>query len=188
MGDSSNSGAEKMEIEKKFLLAKDFDISTLEGAVPEEKIKAIEIEQSYLRYAKKKVDEAGNVIQKQENERIRRYGDQYFRTVKKGEGAARLEREWEISKEEYDKELANIVGHTIRKVRYRIEDENYPEIIIDKYHDFPLTVAEVEFYDLKQYEQFQGVDWLTPYVLEDVTEKDEYGNGYIALNGFNVPN
>ncbi len=161
------------EVEQKFLLKDNFDIKLLEKS--NVKYKEVEIDQAYLK------------VEGGEEERIRRFGDSYFRTVKydKAEGT-RKEQENRIDKDDFEKEYKRIKGTPIQKTRYIIQ--NYPqfkELCIDIYEGKlkPLKVAEIEYWSEEHVGNEKIPGWLDKYIKKEVTKNDAYKNKNLALKG-----
>ncbi|GAB4126690.1 MAG: CYTH domain-containing protein [Ignavibacteriales bacterium] len=152
----------KPEIEKKYLIKNvPFDFT---------KFPSIEIIQGYI-------SEPGDDL----TIRIRKYGNKYFRTLKKKGFESRLESEEEISQDEFDLLWSKTIGKRISKTRYRIP---YLEFIIelDVFKDNldGLVIAEVEFKTLEQSKNFNPPDWFG----EDVTFLPKYSNSYLSKFGY----
>lgn len=150
-----------MELERKYLLEE-----------PPEGLSghpSVHIEQCYV------------IVTRNEELRVRRKGDSFFLTVKKGTGKARQEVEIGIDAEQYDLFRLQATGDVIRKRRLE-----YPlgELIaeIDVY-EAPLeglAVVEVEFPSPESMELFSPPSWFG----EEVSLLEEFKNRNLALNGF----
>jgi len=146
------------EIERKFLVRK------LPGDLTS--YRSNEISQGYL----VSLDDGTQV-------RLRRKGDKYSLTFKRGTGNVREEREVELTAEQFDKLWPATEGKRLVKTRYEIPlGERVVEI--DVYHDRHegLVVAEVEFDDEAIAKDFQPPDWLG----DDVTGDPRYSNQLLA--------
>ena len=152
-----------MEIERKFLITQ----------LPERLIKGaqtFQIEQGYFlseegrkERVRSKIDAKGEVV--------------YFRTYKEGEGLARIEDEWKITKSEFEVIWPGTKGQRIEKVRYLIPHEG-KVIEFDIYSGGlePLMTAEVEFETVEEAEVFFPPDWFG----EEVTDIFRYTNAELA--------
>jgi adenylate cyclase len=146
------------EIERKFLVRKlPADLTTYPSA---------EISQGYL----VSMDDGLQV-------RLRKAGERYSLTYKRGTGNVREEREVELTAEQFDALWPATEGKRLVKTRYEIPfGERTVEI--DLYHDRHegLVVAEVEFDEEKVAKNFQPPDWLG----DDVTGDPRYSNQLLA--------
>lgn len=126
------------------------------------------IMQGYIR-----VDEIGE-------DRVRKKGDKYYRTVKSEGNQLREESEYEISKEEYGKLWLLTVGKRVEKTRYEIPYGNYI-IELDIYHKGleGLYIAEVEFSKDKQEVDFTAPKWFG----RNVTTDNAFKNKNLAISG-----
>ena len=147
-----------MEIERKFLLK----------SLPDQIGAGTPILQGYLAH-----DEQMEV-------RVRRYGDDYFLTVKEGRGLKRRETEIEISHQQFQELWPATEGRRLEKTRSLIRHGEF-QVEVDRYRGdlAPLLVAEVEFSSVEESERFVKPD----YFGEEVTEKDAYKNRSLALHG-----
>lgn len=159
------------EIERKYLLKDNFDVKVLEGEIIS--YEKIDIIQAYIKI------EGDNEL------RVRKYGNGYFRTEKSGTGKARRENEEAITEDEFKKEIKEIAGIPIEKDRYKINDPKYREIVIDIYKGkfVPLKIAEVEFITNEDSLKFKPPKWLSKYIEKEVTEDKRYKNKNLFLNG-----
>lgn len=161
------------EIELKFLLKDNFDIKVFEEFGL--KAKEIEIDQVYL-----KVEDA-------EEERIRKFGSSYYRTIKQDkEEKTRDEKEFLITKEEFEQDYKKAIGTPIKKTRYQVQ--NYPEfkeLCVDIYDGklAPLKVAEIEFWTHDDMETLERPGWLKKFIKKDVTTDKRYKNKNLSLKG-----
>lgn len=114
-------------------------------------------------------------------ERLRRVsgddGERYYRTVKLGEGLARVELEEEASPELFEKLWALTQGRRLRKRRYYVEDGDL-RWEIDQFLDRELVLAEVELADPVM--SVKTPAWLEPLVVREVTGESEYLNVNLA--------
>ena len=149
-----------VEIERKYLLN---GIPPQFGRMP-----AAVIEQGYL---------PGERIQ----ERIRRSrgpdGTTCWRTVKLGAGLVRQEFEEEMPEAMFETLWPLTEGRRVTKRRYRITDGDFTWEL-DDFTDRDLVLAEVE---LPTSDTEAAVpDWLTPFVVREVTDEPEYVNINLA--------
>ncbi len=89
--------------------------------------------------------------------RIRKQDTCYFLTMKKGKGVSRIEKEKEITLEEY-KKLLPLAEKTISKLRYRIPLDSRLIAEVDCYPDGK-KVVEVEFSSLEDATGFVPPAW-----------------------------
>ena len=152
-----NAGTNR-EIERKFLVRKlPADLTTFPFA---------EIAQGYLVSM-----EDGLQV------RLRKAGERYSLTYKRGTGNVREEREVELAAKQFDALWPATEGKRLVKTRYEIPlGERTVEI--DFYHDRHegLIVAEVEFDEEEAAKNFQPPDWLG----DDVTGDPRYSNQLLA--------
>lgn len=152
-----------MEIEKKFLVQK----------CPDDlkRYPASEIEQGYL--------SREPVI------RIRRMDDEYILTYKSKNGIPDMdsvcvnqEVELPLTKQSYEHLREKVDGVIIQKTRYRIAYNGHT-IELDVFHGKyqGIIIAEVEFANIEEAEQFSGPDWFGENVSGDL----RYANAYLAL-------
>ena len=109
--------------------------------------------------------------------RLRKSGDRYSLTFKRGTGNVREEREIELTAEQFEVLWPATAGKRLVKTRYDIPlGDRIVEI--DLYHDQHegLVVAEVEFDDEDAAKNFQPPDWLG----DDVTGDPRYSNQLLA--------
>ncbi len=152
-----NSEGEPLEIERKFLLTETPDLGVYSKH---------EIEQGYLGTP--------------EDGRIRKSDNQYFKTVKRGEGKVRVEIESQISKEEFDNLWPTTEGKRVTKTRYLIPYQEHT-IEVDLYHGnlSGLLTAEVEFSSIDDCDKFVPPDWFG----RELTEDKRYSNYYLSAGG-----
>jgi adenylate cyclase len=152
------SAGTNREIERKFLVRKLPDDLTTHPSN--------EISQGYL----VSLDDGLQV-------RLRKSGDRYTLTYKRGAGNVREEREVELTAKQFDALWPATEGKRLVKTRYEIPlGERTVEI--DLYHDRHegLIVAEVEFGEEEAAKNFQPPDWLGA----DVTGDPRYSNQLLA--------
>ena len=112
--------------------------------------------------------------------RLRKIGDQYFETVKTGDGLARGEVEIDLTQQQFDRLWALTEGRRIEKTRYRIDYE-WVVIEVDVYRGklSGLMTAEVEFESVAASRSFEPPEWLG----EEVTNDSRYQNKHLAIDG-----
>jgi CHAD domain-containing protein/CYTH domain-containing protein len=150
---------------------------------------AIEIERKYLLRGLPALDPATEVVDVEQGwlpgrrllERVRRVrsgrGEQYFRTVKLGDGLSRLEIEEETTGELFSHLWPLTEGRRVRKRRYYVADGALLWEI-DEFVDRDLVLAEVE---LPSPETLVEVpSWLSEVLVRDVTGEVEYLNVTLA--------
>jgi CYTH domain-containing protein len=109
--------------------------------------------------------------------RLRKTGERFSLTYKRGRGKVREEREVELTAEQFGALWPATEGKRLVKTRYEIPfGERTVEI--DLYHDRHegLVVAEVEFDDEEAAKNFQPPDWLG----DDVAGDPRYSNQLLA--------
>ncbi|PJA97109.1 MAG: adenylate cyclase [Ignavibacteriales bacterium CG_4_9_14_3_um_filter_34_10] len=113
--------------------------------------------------------------------RIRKYGDKYFKTLKKKGFESRLENEVEISRNSFEAEWYLTEGKRIRKFRYLIPYKNRTiELDIFKDQLDGLIIAEVEFNSLEDSKNFIPPAWFGI----EVTTNPKFSNSNLAKFGF----
>lgn len=112
--------------------------------------------------------------------RLRKVNNRYFKTIKKRGFISRLEKEFEISEDEFNKEWHLTLNKRIHKTRFKIPHDKFL-IELDFFHDKleGLKIAEVEFNSIKESKLFTPLDWFG----EEVTNKKEFSNSYLSLYG-----
>ena len=150
-----------MEIERKFLV---LQVPTNLDRFPQD-----DFLQGYIALA-----EDGTEV------RLRKIGDQYFETVKTGDGLARGEVEIDLTQQQFDRLWALTEGRRIEKTRYRIDYE-WVVIEVDVYRGKlnGLMTAEVEFESVAASRSFEPPAWLG----EEVTNDSRYQNKHLAVHG-----
>jgi CYTH domain-containing protein len=159
-----------MEIERKFLINNEFNIDTMKHFNCT-LIRTTRITQYYL-----------SILPEIRFRRsIRGEGwDSYRITFKSGYGLVRQEKEWKITKLEFENNIDRAVGIQLEKMRYTYVDDNTGLIYeVDDYINFPLKVIEIEF------DTEEKALWFVPpeYFGVEVTYDEKYKNKNIALNG-----
>lgn len=161
--EGNNQGA---EIERKWLVKREDIPYNLE-----KKADKFEITQTYLNYSPE--IRVRNVSNKR-----------YVMAIKTGlteeQGLTRDERQYNLTKEEYEHLLGKREGDTIYKTRYQIKVDNYT-YSFDFFHEQldGLTYMEIEFPTEEEANDFQAPDWLG----KDVTNDKNYKNQSLAKNG-----
>jgi adenylate cyclase len=109
--------------------------------------------------------------------RLRKSGERFSLTFKRGTGNVREEREVELTAKQFDALWPATAGKRLVKTRYEIPLGDRV-LEIDVYHDRHegLVVAEVEFDDEESGKNFQAPDWLG----DDVTGDPRYSNQLLA--------
>ena len=127
------------------------------------------IEQGYY------LDEASGIVI-----RLRRKGDRYYQTIKKGVGLVREEIEVELTEEQFKGVWPLTEGWRLAKVRYEIPSGPHT-IELDIYEGpfEPLITAEVEFDSVEASRAFSPLPWMEQEVTDDI----RYTNAQLAMNG-----
>ena len=109
--------------------------------------------------------------------RLRKKGDAYLLTVKRGRGSARDEKEIDLTQEQFTALWPITAGRRLQKVRYDIPHGKFT-IELDRYTgtNTGLIVAEVEFDDEETMAAFVPPDWLG----EEISENRAYSNRHLA--------
>ena len=109
--------------------------------------------------------------------RLRKSGERYSLTFKRGTGNVREEREVELTATQFDALWPATEGKRLVKTRYEIPFGDRV-VEIDVYHDRHegLVVAEVEFDEEAAAKNFEPPDWLG----DDVTGDPRYSNQLLA--------
>ncbi len=160
-------GEQKRVIQKKYLCASSPNTTFVKSM-------KIEIEQAFLSISDNKED------------RIRREGDNYYRTTKFGSGIQRSSYNREITQVEYSSLMHKKQGSIISKDReYLSDDYNGGKIAIDrfKYGLQGLVIVEVDFASHDAASQFVLPDFLQKVSSKDITEDNNYMNQSLALHG-----
>ena len=154
------------EIERKWLVKRENIPYNLE-----KKADIFEITQTYLNYSPEI--------------RVRNISDQrYMMAIKTGlteeKGLTRDERQYDLTKEEYEHLLSKQEGDTIYKTRYQIEVAGY-HYAFDYFHKQldSLTYVEIEFSSEEEANAFQAPDWFG----KDITNEKKYKNQSLAQYG-----
>jgi len=157
--------AQPLEIERKFLV----------DSPPhsDESMSGKDVVQGYLA-----IEDSGIVV------RLRHMGNRYFQTVKGSGHMVRVEREIEMTLEQFAKLWPATDGRRVEKTRFEMQHKGFT-IELDVYRGrlMGLYTAEVEFASVKESETFVPPAW---FGLE-VTHDHRYKNSYLALNGIPGP-
>jgi len=151
----------RVEIERKFLISRDQDLSKI--IIGQKSLKII---QGYI------------TISNDFEERVRSINNIYFHTTKKTlTSGYRDETEKTISKEQFDVLWPKTVNHRIYKTRYRIPlDKLIAEIDIYEGENEGLKVVEVEFTSEDSANKFKVPAWFGT----EVTNEKRYKNQSLA--------
>ncbi len=155
-----NSSA-STEIEKKYLVTR----------IPAdtERLTGTPIEQGYMA-----ISADGTEI------RLRRKGDRFFQTVKKGKGLVRTEVEIELTEEQFAVLWPMTEGRRVSKQRYEMPVAGHVcELDVFGGSLAGLVLAEVEFASIDESQRFVPPDWFD----KDVTEDERYKNKQLARCG-----
>ncbi|WP_298848661.1 CYTH domain-containing protein [uncultured Ruegeria sp.] len=149
------------EIERKFLVATVPDLSGAEKAV---------IRQGYL-------TAPGDTTEL----RLRQKNDVFFLTLKGRGGLVRVERETEITADQFETFWPETEGRRVEKERYtgQLPDGLVFELDVFSGDLVPLRLVEVEFTSEAQAKGYVPPDWFGA----DVTEDKRYKNKTLAING-----
>ncbi|WP_170358093.1 CYTH domain-containing protein [Ruegeria arenilitoris] len=150
-----------MEIERKFLVA---DLPGLSGAE-----KAV-VRQGYLTAP----DDSTEL-------RLRQKNDRFFLTLKGGGSMVRVEREAEITAEQFETFWPETDGRRVEKERFtgQLSDGRTFELDVFQGDLAPLKLVEVEFETEAEAMAYTPPDWFG----EDVTADKRYKNKTMAING-----
>ena len=163
--DTEAAAAQPLEIERKFLV----------DALPDsdDSVSRKDVVQGYLA-----IEDSGIVV------RLRRMDNRCFQTVKGAGYMVRVEREIEMTPEQFGELWPATNGRRVEKTRYEMP-LNGLTIELDVYHGWlqGLYTAEVEFKSITESETFVPPAWFGP----EVTNDHRYKNSYLALNGIPQP-
>ena len=150
-----------MEIERKFLVAELPDLSGTQKAV---------VRQGYLTAP----DDSTEL-------RLRQKNDTCYLTLKGSGGIARVEREAEITREQFETFWPETAGRRVEKERYTgtLPDGHVFELDIFLGDLAPLRLVEVEFSSEAEARAYTPPDWFGT----DVSEDKRYKNKTMAING-----
>lgn len=117
--------------------------------------------------------------------RLRQDGDEYFETIKSGDGKDRSEHQAELTKEQYDAIWQATEGRRVNKTRYKIpHDDSIIELDIYRGELEGLVVAEVEFTTPDEMENFIPLSWFG----EEKSDDKRYKNQSLAIYGLPTDN
>lgn len=152
------------EIERKFLVAELPGLSDAKKAV---------VRQGYLTAP----DDSTEL-------RLRQKNDRYFLTLKGRGGLVRVEREAEISAEQFETFWPETEGRRVEKERYTgsLPDGRIFELDVFLGTLAPLRLVEVEFASEAEAVAYMPPDWFGT----DVTEDKRYKNKMMAIEGIPV--
>lgn len=149
-----------VEIERKFLLT----------ALPDD-----------LQQHPHKAISQGYISTDSDNEvRIRCKGNDYYLTIKKGDGLHRTEVEINLAEQQFMDLWGLTANQRIEKTRYDYQHRD-ALIEIDVYRDSlaPLMLAEVEFSSIEESRHFK----IPAFFGRELTEERGYKNASLAING-----
>jgi len=107
-------------------------------------------------------------------EEINLLGDkcvEYWKTVKRGHGLVREEKNFRLSAAEFKDLTSGLNGNWLTKTRTVFEYQGF-HLEVDTFLDFPVKVVEVEFKSVESAKSFTPPDWFG----EEITEQPEYNN------------
>ena len=150
-----------MEIERKFLVSERPELSSVQKAV---------VRQGYLTAP----DDSTELRLRQKNEK-------YYLTLKGGGGMVRVEREAEISADQFETFWPETEGRRVEKERHtgNLPDGRMFELDVFLGDLAPLQLVEVEFASESEALEFMPPAWFGA----DVTEDKRYKNKMMAING-----
>jgi CYTH domain-containing protein len=154
-------GALPLEIERKYLLR----------ALPSlpAPLEVLEIDQGYL--------PGVNVLERLRRQTARDGTTRYFRTMKLGSGVERVELEDETDRGLFEHLWLLTEGRRIRKRRHIVAN-GADHWEIDEFTDRALFLAELEIPSADTRIVFPH--WLTPVLVREVTDEQEYSNRSLA--------
>jgi CYTH domain-containing protein len=149
------------EIERKFLVADLPDLGSVDKAI---------VRQGYLTAP----DDSTEL-------RLRQKNDRYFLTLKGSGGLVRVEREAEISAEQFDTFWPETDGRRVEKERFtgQLPDGRVFELDVFQGDLAPLRLVEVEFQTEAEAEAYTPPEWFGA----DVTTDKRYKNKTMATKG-----
>ncbi len=150
-----------VEIERKFLVAEMPDLTDAKRAV---------VRQGYLTAP----DDSTEL-------RLRQKNDAYYLTLKGSGAIARVEREAEITGEQFETFWPETEGRRVEKERYTgtLSDGRVFELDVFLGDLEPLRLVEVEFSSEEEARSYSPPSWFGT----DVTEDKRYKNKMMAING-----
>lgn len=150
-----------LEIERKFLIRAD-----CKDAVITKTINITQIRQTYIKENDPEV-------------RLRCYNrDEYYICVKTGSGLVREEAESKVNNQ-FEVLFNN--SKVIEKTRYQVP--NYScSLEFDEYHGKfdGLWVMEIEFRSEEDAAKYSHPEWVSPFVISEITGRKEYSNSSLA--------
>ncbi len=154
------TGSADIEIERKYLLS---------GVPPSLEGQPFrEIEQGYI---------PGERLHERVR-RVRKDGSEwYVRTVKVGSGIRRIELQEDTDRETFEVLWPLTEGRRVTKRRYRVPDGGLTWEV-DEFTDRDLVIAEIELPSEEVKPRLP--DWISPYVVREVTDESEYLNMNLA--------
>jgi len=116
--------------------------------------------------------------------RYRRKNDNYYRTVKSGEGLVRKEYETRVSREEFESYLPEHVGIIIEKDRYVFEYGGMTYEMDRFRRDLKgLCYLEIEFGNEAEAKRFVLPEIFAPLLVADVTLDRRFTNAHLCMTG-----
>ncbi len=162
VAETTASASEGIEIERKYLL------SGLPSPMPKRRVERIE--QGYLP-GERLIERVRRVRQGKET--------RHYRTVKGGAGLARIELEEECSAVVFAALWRLTKGRRVRKRRHLVTaDAGTTRWEIDQFSDRDLVLAEIELPSIDA--EVVLPDWLSPFVVREVTGEPAYLNAVLA--------
>ena len=149
------------EIERKFLISELPDLNEVKKAV---------VRQGYLTAPSDSTEL-----------RLRQKNDSFFLTLKGSGGLVRVEREAEISEQQFETFWPETEGRRVEKERFtgRLPGGLSFELDVFRGDLSPLRLVEVEFASETEAHEFVPPEWFGA----DVTEDKRYKNKNMAING-----
>lgn len=157
---SKKAASPPLEIERKFLLR----------ALPDEVLRVVpqKIEQGYI---------PGTTLIERLRRTVDAKGTRYFRTVKLGKGAVRVEIEEETTEKIFKTMWPLTRGRRVLKNRFAVRVGKHVWEI-DDFRDRQLVLAEVELSSSR--ERVILPDWLKSELEREVTDESRYVNARLA--------
>ena len=159
-----------LEIERKYLL----DGASIVDALISEG----------LEFSEKNLTQIYTQIDKEHEIRLRKMGNTYTRTTKKGKGLVREEDEEVVDSKLFKLAKKSCIGKPIEKTRYLFKLQNFPSCI-DVYSGEldGLVTLEVEFDSIEKAEDFKLPLIVKERLLREVTDDDRFKNKNLSLIG-----
>jgi CYTH domain-containing protein len=112
--------------------------------------------------------------------RLRRKGERFYQTIKKGQGLSRVQTEVALSRDQFDALWPHTEGRRVVKQRHEIPYGRHV-IELDVFQGLleGLIIAEVEFASVEEAGAFDPPEWFG----EEVTDDARYQNRNLALHG-----